>query len=76
MTVTFKGTDYRRESESPGYYNPSKTSNEWTEFINWQYFDGSGESVLSIEQWGENEFEASEGKIIKPFEITNILPRE
>jgi hypothetical protein len=74
--ITFKGVDYKREKESPGYYNPSKSSSEWTEFISWQYYDESGEKVLYIEQWGENEFEASEGKSIKPFEITNILPRE
>ncbi len=75
-TIHFQSIAYIRENESPGYYNPSKNSSEWIEFINWQYYDDSGEKAISIEQWGENEFEASEGKIVKPFEISNILPRE
>jgi hypothetical protein len=75
-SLSFDNKLYKREKESPGYYNPEKSSKEWVEFINWQYYDESGENSISIEQWGEREFEASIGKVIKPFEISNILPRE
>ncbi len=75
-SLVYNEKSYKRERESPGYYNPGKSSQEWIEFINWQYYDGSGENAISIEQWGEREFEASIGKVIKPFEISNILPRD
>jgi hypothetical protein len=44
--------------------------------IYWDYADASGEKLLAIEQWGEDEFEAAVGRSVQEYEFTNILPRE
>ena len=44
------------------------------EFINWSYVDESEKQVLVIEQWGENEFAASAGEVVEPYQFSNILP--
>ena len=43
-------------------------------FISWDYYDAEEKLVACVEQWGEREFEASSGKVVKDFEITSILP--
>lgn len=72
----YQGKIYFRENENPGYFkdvsNPSEEG--WAEFISWDYFDETGQKVINVEQWGEREFEASIGTIVKEFEISNILP--
>lgn len=73
--ITFEGSEYLLEEESPGYFNDlSKGSEAWEEFIAWDYTDQSGDRLITIEQWGEKEFEASSGKFINVYEISSILP--
>mgnify|MGYP006275896451 CR=1 FL=1 len=68
---------YYLEEESPGYFcNLTKEKNTWVEFISWSYLSENEEELITVEQWDEKEFEASIGQIIKPFEISNILPAE
>ncbi len=75
--IEFKGKTFLLEGESPGYLNDwTNDKDNWVEFISWDYIDKSGEYVLSIEQWEERKFEASFGKIIKEFEISNIYPHK
>ena len=70
-----QGQRYFLDKESPGFFNDVAKGDEWIEFISWDYEDESGEFVICIEQWGEREFEASAGKRIREFEISNILPK-
>jgi hypothetical protein len=71
----FEDRKYLLEKESPGYFHDINGNPEnWTEFISWEFEDSSEEHIINIEQWGEKEFEASAGKYIKEFEISNILP--
>ena len=75
--IEFQGRTYLLEEESPGYFNDASLGKEsWVEFISWDYVDKSGEYILCIEQWEERKFEASYGKLIKEFEISNIIPAE
>jgi len=74
-TITYKDTKYFFEKESPGYFNDIAKGKDWVEFISWDFEDESGENIITIEQWDEKEFEASAGKSIKEFEISNILPK-
>ncbi|MBI9057734.1 DUF4178 domain-containing protein [Labilibaculum sp. DW002] len=74
-TLIYKDTKYFFEKESPGYFNDTARGEEWVEFISWDFEDESGENIITIEQWDEKEFEASAGKAIKEFEISNILPK-
>ena len=77
--LEYKGVTYYRDEESPGYFRNMKDDAEkddsWSEFISWSFYDESEEKILTIEQWGERQFEASQGQYIKPYEVSNILPK-
>ncbi|MFY0672893.1 MAG: DUF4178 domain-containing protein [Bacteroidia bacterium] len=72
--VSLGGITYIRTEKSNGYWRNTKKS-DWDAFINWDYENIDGNRMLSIERWGDEEFEASAGKVIKEYEISNILPR-
>lgn len=72
--ILYKGVEYRLESESPGFFNEEGKDEQWVEHISWTYYDEEESRVLNIEQWGEREFEAAVGKVLKEFEISNIVP--
>lgn len=73
-TLRLEDMDYYLDTDCAGYFNDiTSGSEEWEELISWTYYDDS-DKVISITQWGEREFEASVGKSIKPFEISNIIP--
>jgi hypothetical protein len=66
---------YYLDEDCAGFYNDvTKGGDDWEELINWEYYDDEEENVISITQWGEREFDASVGKIIKEYEISNIIP--
>jgi hypothetical protein len=72
--IVYKGVDYYRDSESPGYFKQENSDKDWLEMISWSYYNEEEDRVLTIEQWDEREFEASHGKVIKEYEISNIMP--
>ncbi|MCW3805006.1 DUF4178 domain-containing protein [Plebeiibacterium marinum] len=72
--ITYKGIAYYLENEAPGYFHDIAKGETWEEFRSWDFEDEDGVNILCIEQWDEKEFEASVGKKIKEFEISNILP--
>ncbi|HIO68940.1 MAG TPA: DUF4178 domain-containing protein [Nitrospirales bacterium] len=72
--LTLSGQRFSAEGGGAGYYyKDGKGSGD--QMIYWDYVDSSGEQMLTIEQWGEDEFEASTGKYVQEYEFTNILPR-
>ena len=72
--LTYKGTKFFKDDESYGYHkNRAKKTDEWDELISWEYYDEEEKHMLCIEQWGDREFEASFGKVVKEFEFSNIL---
>ena len=71
--INFLGITYFLDEKSPGFYR--NTENEsWEELISFDYLDDDEKKCLSISQWGDDDFEASFGEIIKPIGISNILP--
>ncbi len=75
--LEYKGITYLKDERNPGYYRDVDAGeDDWSEFITWDYYDDDDKHVLSIEQWGEQEFEASAGKVVQEFEISNIIPGE
>ena len=75
--LSFDGKEYFLEEESPGYFsNQTKDKDNWVEFICWDYISEDEKHVISVEQWGENEFEASTGIVLKEIDISNIIPAE
>lgn len=77
--LSYKGIVYFRDEESPGYFRNMKhdaqKDDSWSELIAWSYYDEEEEKMLTIEQWGENQFEASFGHGIQAYEVSNILPK-
>lgn len=73
--LRYNGVIYHLKESNNAYWR-DVTNSDWEPFVNWDYSDVSGEQLLTIERWGEEEFEASVGKKIKNHEISNILPRE
>ncbi|UTW61077.1 DUF4178 domain-containing protein [bacterium SCSIO 12741] len=73
----YEGETYHFDEESSGYYrNVSTTSPEESEeFISWSYYDESEKLVLIVEQWGDEEFEASIGKVVSADQFKNIKPK-
>lgn len=73
--VVYKDKTYYLESDSAGYFHDiTKGTDDWEELISWDYFTEDENEIISITQWDENSFEASEGRVIKEFEISNIIP--
>ena len=73
--LVYKGKTYYLEESGPGYFyeggnEPGK------EFIYWEFIDEADKHFISIEQWGETEFEAAEGFAVEEYQFTNILPGE
>ena len=71
--ITVKGKTYYLDESGPGYMyengeGPAK------EFVYWDFIDDEDEHFLTIEQWGEREFEASEGYYVEEYQFSNILP--
>jgi len=72
--LTFTGQRFIAEGSGAGYYYKDGEG-AGDQLIYWDYEDSSGENIICIEQWGEDEFEASVGKYVEEYEFTNILPR-
>jgi hypothetical protein len=74
--IDYEGVTYYRESEAPGFWRNLETMkpHESVEFYVWDYYDDKETKVLSIEQWGDEDFDASAGVLCKAWDFTNILP--
>jgi len=73
-TLTVDGVSYAGESTAAGeYYKDGKGPGR--EFVVWDYESKDGRS-LSVEQWGESEYEASLGQTVQEYQFSNILPGE
>jgi hypothetical protein len=73
--IIHKGVTYHGESSAVGnYFKDSAGSGQ--EFLTWDYLDESEKLTLSIEQWGDDEYDASVGEIVEEYQFSNILPVE
>ncbi|NLR90741.1 MULTISPECIES: DUF4178 domain-containing protein [Flammeovirga] len=74
--ITFNGKTYYRDSKNVGFWRNVHTtsSDNSSEYMSWEYYDDSEKFVLTIEQFDDEEFEASLGVVEEPDKFTNILP--
>ncbi len=71
----YEGDVYFLEDDSAGYCrDASKETENWEEFINWDYYTDDESKVLSITQWDEHNIEAHAGHVLKEHEFSNFLP--
>ncbi|CAN2042601.1 DUF4178 domain-containing protein [Candidatus Magnetomoraceae bacterium gMMP-15] len=73
--IVFDGKKYYLEEMSGGHFHKNGTG-EGEPVIIWNYEDDSGKYFLGIEQWGEEDFEASFGQAVEEYQFTDILPRK
>lgn len=71
--VVYGGKTYYLDESGPGYLYEGG-SGPAKEFIYWDFIDEEDENFLTIEQWGETEFEAAAGYYVEEFQFSNILP--
>lgn len=73
--LEYEGTTYYLDSDVAGYFNDkTKGTDDWEELICWEYYNDDESLIITITQWGEREFDASAGKVVKEYEISNIIP--
>ncbi|MFQ5738017.1 MAG: DUF4178 domain-containing protein [Acidobacteriota bacterium] len=71
--LVFKGKTYYLEESGPArmYEGGGGTPKE---FVYWDFIDEGDGQFLTIEQWGETDFEAAFGQTVEEYQFTNILP--
>ncbi len=72
-TVTYEGVSYYFEEGGGGHFFKNGTG-PGQPMLSWDYEDDSGGRYLTIEQWGEKEFEAFLGEPVESYQFTNMLP--
>ncbi len=73
--IHYQGTIYYLDSDSAGYFRDcGKESEDWEELISWEYYDENEQKIISITQWDERNFDAYAGEVLKPYQISNIIP--
>ncbi|WP_010134745.1 DUF4178 domain-containing protein [Ochrovirga pacifica] len=73
--IVFEGTLYYLDEKSPGYSRNVENDN-WEELLSFDYFDEDEQKTLCITQYGDYEFEATQGIVIQESDISNILPAQ
>ena len=63
---------YLDESSSVYYYPGGKEPKQG--LIAWEFIDEDDTAFVTLEQWGEEDFEAAQGVYVEEYQFTNILP--
>ena len=73
-TIVYKGVSYYLDETAGGqFFKNGQPPGQ--PLISWFYEDDEGERYLSVEQWDEEEFDASTGVQVYEYQFTNILPK-
>ena len=72
--IIFRDKKYRFDSEYLGVCYEGEDDDEGSELVSWEYLSEDKENTLSVERWGEYEFEVSIGKNVNVFEFSNFVP--
>lgn len=73
--IDYEGETYYMEEFGGGYFYKNSTG-AGQQFLSWSYENDAGSKYLSVEQWGEEDFEAFASEPVEEYQFTNILPRE
>ena len=73
--VIFEGVSFYIEEMGGGHFLKNGQGSGQP-LLRWGYVDDEGGRLLGIEQWGEDEFDASTGIPVEEYQFTNILPRQ
>lgn len=76
-SITFQEKEYKLTEEAQGHSASEEESGEddnWTPFVNFDYYDADEKEFISIVQLNEQHFEAYKGEIVKDYEFSNLIP--
>jgi hypothetical protein len=73
--MVFEGTAFTMEEMAGGHFHQDGQG-PGKELLRWSYEDDEGRRYLGVEQWGEEDFDATVGEPVEEYQFTNILPRE
>jgi hypothetical protein len=73
VSVQHGGVSYRLVEESAAYFKSNGEGDE-KPLVVFDYEDSAETLSLSIEQWGEREFQLAIGEYVEEFRFANILP--
>jgi len=71
--IELDGVSYGLEEMAGGHFYENGQE-PGREMLSWDFQDQTGRRFLSIEQWSENDFEASIGEPVEEYQFSNILP--
>ncbi|MCP3924115.1 MAG: DUF4178 domain-containing protein [Desulfobacterales bacterium] len=71
--ITVDSIEYYLEESGGGYFHKDGKS-PGKEFLYWSFENEAGDKFITIERWGENEFEASKGFTVEEYQFTDITP--
>ncbi|WP_062061956.1 DUF4178 domain-containing protein [Aquimarina longa] len=72
--IVYDNQIYYRDSENMGFVR-NVDNEDWSEVISWLYLDDTEELLITIEQTGESNYEATIGEYISEYKVSNILPQ-
>ena len=75
--LKYQGDEYLLDESNSAYCLEGPfdaDSDDWDRFDSWDYINKEGAKLLSVERWGDYEFEAAEGYYIKESDIQDIMP--
>jgi len=78
-SITVEGKEYKLTEEAQGHLASEEKStedNNWTPFVNFDYYDADEKEFISIVQLNEQHFEAYKGNTVKDYEFSNLIPSE
>ena len=71
--ITVSGKTFYLDESGAVYMLPNGKGPR-KEMIYWEFIDDDDENFVTIEQWGEKDFEAAEGFYVEEYQFSNILP--
>jgi len=73
--IHYGGEIFYMDEDCAGYFRDcSKKTEDWEEFIAWDYYNEEEDKVISITQWDEYNVEAHAGIVLKEYQFSNIIP--
>lgn len=74
-TILFNGTEYYIEESGGAHFYADGSQTGRPVFV-WDYLDDSEKEILTIEQWGDNDYELAVGTLVEEYQFSDILPSE
>lgn len=71
--IQYKEKTFYLDETGSGYMFPNGQGPSQP-FVYWEFVDEDDEQFITVEQWGETDFEAAVGEYVEEYQFSNILP--